>query len=410
MAFSERDVSRCREDFPALARTQDGVPLAYLDGPAGSQVPGRVIDAIAGYYKTCNANTHGAFATSRESDALIRSAREAVAAFLGAMSWREISFGANMTTLTFALSHAVGRELRPGDEIVITELDHEANRGPWLALRERGTVVREVALLPNGRLDEADLRTKVTERTKVVAVGCASNALGTVNDVALARTLTREVGAWLVVDAVHFAPHFAIDVGELAPDFLLCSAYKFYGPHVGVLYARPGLLETLRTDKLRTQDDEAPYRIETGTLNHAAIAGVKAAIEYIASWGDGASLRERIVSAMAGIGAHERALAAACAEALGRIPGVVVRGPEFGASRRAPTVSITIEGVRPVEAAAALGRRGVLVWDGDFYAARAIEALGLKERGGVLRTGVLMYNTSDEVERLIAGVAEVARR
>ena len=410
MAFCESDVPRGRQDFPALSRAQDGVPLAYLDGPAGSQVPSAVIAAISDYYRTCNANTHGAFATSRESDALILSARETVAAFLGAPSWREISFGANMTTLNFALSRAVGRELQPGDEVVITELDHEANRGPWLGLRERGGVVNEVALLPDGRLDECDLRAKITPRTKLAAIGWASNALGPVNDLRLARELTRKAGAWLVVDAVHYAPHFAVDIGGLDPDFLLCSAYKFYGPHVGILYARPGLLDRLRTDKLRTQDDAAPYRIETGTLNHAAIAGVRAAIEYIASWGDGATLRERIVSAMVGIGAHERALASFCWESLCRLPGVVVRGPEFGASRRAPTVSITIGGVRPTDAAEALGRNGVLVWDGHFYAARAIEALGLKEGGGVLRTGILMYNTRAEVERLVAGVADLARR
>ncbi len=409
MAFSERDVERCRLDFPALGRTQDGIPIAYLDGPAGSQVPSAVLDAVSGYYRTCNANTHGAFATSRESDALIRATRETVAAFLGAASWREISFGANMTTLTFALSRALGRELTSGDEIVITALDHEANRGPWLALEERGAVVREVALLPNGCLDERDLRAKITARTKVAAIGFASNALGTVNDVALARELTRQVGAFLVVDAVHYAPHFALDVSTLDPDFLLCSAYKFYGPHVGILYTRPGLLEALRTDRLKTQDDAAPYRIETGTLNHAAIAGVKAAVEYIASWGDGGTLRERIVSAMAAIGAHERTLAASCWEAFRRLKGVTVWGPDFGSGKRAPTVSITIDGVTPSQAADALGRRGVLVWDGDFYAARAIQILGLRDRGGVIRSGFLMYASRAEADRLVAGVAELAR-
>ncbi|HVN76411.1 MAG TPA: cysteine desulfurase-like protein [Thermoanaerobaculaceae bacterium] len=410
MAFAEIDVGRCRRDFPALARLQDGAPLAFLDGPAGSQVPAAVVEAVSGYYRTCNANTHGAFATSRESDALIRSAREAVAAFLGAPSWREISFGANMTTLAFALSHALARDLAPGDEVVTTELDHEANRGPWLALGERGVTVREVALLPSGELDERDLRAKITPRTRLVAIGYASNALGTVNDVPLARRLSSDVGALLVVDAVHYAPHFPLDVNALDPDFLLCSAYKFYGPHVGILYCRTGLLDRLRTYKLRTQDDASPYRIETGTLNHAAIAGVKAAVEYIASWGDGTTLRERVVSAMSGIAAHEHAVAASYWDAVRRVPGVTAWGPGFDSRRRAPTVSITIEGVRPVEAAEALGRRGVLVWDGDFYAARAIEVLGLAESGGVLRTGISMYNTREEVERLLDGVARVARR
>ncbi len=410
MGFTEGDVSRCRRDFPALARTEGGVPLAYLDGPAGSQVPSAVIEAVSHYYRTCNANTHGAFVTSRESDAGVLAAREAAATFLGAASWREISFGANMTTLAFALSHALARELKPGDEVVITELDHEANRAPWLGLRAAGAVVREVALRPDGRLDEDDLRAKIGPRTRLVAIGYSSNALGTVNDVPLARELSRAVGAWLVVDAVHYAPHFPLDVAALDPEFLLCSAYKFYGPHVGILYSRPGLLDRLRTDKLRTQDDAAPYRIETGTLNHAAIAGVRAAIEYLASWGDGATPRARLVSAMTAIAAYEHGLAAAYWENVRRVPGVTVRGPGFSSARRAPTVSITIEGVRPSDAAAALGGRGVQVWDGDFYAARAIEVLGLAERGGVLRTGISMYNTREEIERLLGGIAELAGR
>ncbi len=410
MLFSENQVERCRLDFPALARTANGVPLAYLDGPAGSQVPERVIAAVAAYYRTCNANTHGAFVTSRESDEMLQSARAAVAAFLGAPSWREVSFGANMTTLAFALAHALGREMKAGDEVVITELDHEANRGPWLGLRERGVAVREVSLLPDGRLDPADMRRKVTARTRLVAIGYSSNALGTVNDVPLARELARSVGARLVVDAVHYAPHFPLDVAALDPDFLLCSAYKFYGPHVGILYARPGALDGLGTDKLRTQENSAPYRIETGTLNHAAIAGVKAAVEYIASWGEGATLRERLVCAMTAIGAHEHALASLYWDNVTRLPGVAAWGPDFSSPRRAPTVSVTIAGVRPEAAAAALGQKGVLVWDGDFYAARAIEVLGLADGGGVLRAGISMYNTRAEVERLLAGVAELAER
>lgn len=410
MTFTETDVEKCRRDFPALERTQDGLPLAFLDGPAGSQVPTVVIEAISSYYRTCNANTHGAFVTSRESDGLVRSARETVAAFLGAASWREISFGANMTTLAFALSHALAREMRPGDEVVITELDHEANRAPWLGLRDSGVVVKEVALLPDGRLDEGDLRSKITARARLVAIGYASNALGTVNDVPLARQLSKAVGAWLLVDAVHYAPHFPLDVTDLDADFLLCSAYKFYGPHVGILYTRPGLLDRLRTDKLRTQDEASPYRIETGTLNHAAIAGVKAAIEYIASWGGGAALRERLVSAMTEIAKHEHGLAAFYWDNVSRLPGVTAWGQGFSSPLRAPTVSITIEGVRPSVAAEALGKRGVLVWDGDFYAARAIEVLGLAGGGGVLRTGVSMYNTRGEIERLLAGVAGLAQR
>ena len=408
MAFTEKECMACRKDFPALERTVHGLPLAYLDGPGGTQVPRQVIDAIAGYYRTCNSNTHGAFVTSEESDAAIQRAREAMAAFLGAPSWREISFGANMTTLNFALSHALGRAMQPGDEVVVTQLDHEANRGPWLGLRERGLVVREVTLRPDGTLDEEDMVRQVTPKTRVVALGYASNALGTVNDLPLARRLSKAVGAWLVVDAVHYAPHFPLDVVELDVDFLLCSAYKFYGPHVGILYARPGLLDRLKPDRLATQDAAAPYCIETGTLNHAAIAGVKAAVEYIAGWGEGATLRDRVAAAMEAISAWEHALAATYYSQVKMTPGVTVWGPDFSTTRRAPTVSITIDGVDPAEAARRLGERGVFVWDGHFYAARAVEALGLSGRGGLLRAGMSMYTTREDVDRLLAGVAEIA--
>jgi len=407
MPFTAADCERCRRDFPSLARTLDGVPLAFLDGPAGTQVPNAVIEAIAGYYRTANANTHGEFPTSRESDRLLQETRETVAAFLGAPDWRSVSFGQNMTTLTYALSYALARQMARGDEIVITQLEHEANRGPWLNLEERGIVVREAAIGPDGRLDADDLARQITGRTRLVAFNMASNSLGTVSDAALARRLSREVGARLLLDAVHYAAHFPLDVAALDADFLLCSAYKFYGPHVGILYTRPGLLETLQTDRLRTQDQEAPYRIETGTLNHAALAGVKAAIDYIASWGTGASLRERIVSAMREISAYEHDLGSFYYENVRRIPGVAAHGPDFS-SPRAPTVSITVNGVPPAEVAEALGDKGLQAWSGHFYGLRPLEALGLMEKGGVVRAGIVMYNTRAEVERLLEGVAEVA--
>jgi cysteine desulfurase family protein (TIGR01976 family) len=409
MPFTQADCTECRRDFPSLSRIVDGVPLAFLDGPAGTQVPEPVIAAMADYYRTSNANTHGEFPTSRETDRLLDATRETVAAFLGARSGGEISFGQNMTTLCFSLSHALAREMAPGDEIVVTALDHEANRGPWHHLRERGIVIREVALRSDGRLDAEDFARQVTARTRLVALGLASNALGTVNDAALARRLSREVGALLLLDAVHYAAHLPVDVAALDTDFLLCSAYKFYGPHVGILYARPGLLDRLRTDKLITQDDAAPFRIETGTLNHAALVGVKAAVEYIASWGEGADLRQRIVSAMSGIAEWEHGLASSYYEQVRRIPGVTVWGTDFSGPR-APTVSITIDGVHPRDAARALGEKGIQVWDGDFYAVRAIEVLGLSERGGVIRTGFAMYNTPEEIERLLAAVRELAAR
>lgn len=408
--FTNQESDACRRDFPALERRQDGLPVAYLDGPAGTQVPQSVIDAISRYYRTSNANARGRFLASRETDEVLEQSREAVAALLGAPGWREVSFGQSMTSLTFSLARALSRRLRPGDEIVITELDHEANRGPWLDLREHGIAVREVRLEPSGRLDPEDLERKITPQTKLVAMGLASNALGTVNDVERARHLCRRVGAYLLLDAVHWAPHFPLDVVGLDADFLLCSAYKFYGPHVGILYSRPGLLDRLATDHLRTQPTAAPHRIETGTLNHAAIVGVKAAIEYLASWGDGPDLRSRLLSAVAAIADYEHDLARHYYDSVRRLPGVTAWGPDFADNRRAPTVSITIDGVDPAEAARALDERAIQCRDGHFYAARAVEVLGLAERGGLLRIGISMYNTREEIERLLEAVSELAGR
>jgi cysteine desulfurase family protein (TIGR01976 family) len=408
MSNARMSLSDCRSAFPALARTLDGQPLAFFDGPGGTQVPQAVMDAVCAYYTRCNANTHGEFVTAKESDQLLLEVREKVAAFLGAPSFREISFGANMTTLAFSLSHAIARTLKPGDEVVITQLDHEANRGPWLGLAEAGAVVKEVELRPDGTLDPDDLARKIGPRTRLVALGYSSNALGTVNDLALARRLSKAVGAWLLIDAVHGAPHFPLDVVDLDTDFLLCSAYKWYGPHVGILYARPGLLEQLPTDRLRTQEPVAPYRIETGTLNHAALAGVGAAVDFLASFSDGATLRERLVRTMSALDVRERALAASYHEQVKAIPGVTVWGPDFRAARRAPTVSITVQGVSSNQVARSLAGRGLLVWDGDFYACRAIEVLGLQPHG-VVRAGISMYTTEEEVHRLVAGVAAVAR-
>src|ERR1700736_418393 len=298
MAFTAEHSERCRKDFPALQGSREGHGLVFLDGPGGSQVPTAVIQAMADFYQTCNVNTHGNFPPSREVDRRMALARETLATFLGAAAPECISFGQNMTTLNFALSAAIGRTLKAGDEILITQLDHEANRGPWLQLQERGAVIQEVKLKESGELDAADMAAKITARTKVFAIGASSNALGTVNDIALARRLTTAVGALLVVDAVHYAPHFPLDVKSLGMDFLLCSGYKFYGPHIGVLYSRPGALDRLSTDRLSVQDPAAPYRIETGTLNNAAFDGLRAAVEYLASWGDGVALRERVVDAM----------------------------------------------------------------------------------------------------------------
>ncbi len=410
MSYTAEHALRSRKDFPALQKSHDGFELAYLDGPGGSQVPAAVVEAIADVYATCNVNTHGSFAPSREVDRRMQEAREVAAIFLGAVSAECISFGQNMTTLNFSLSHAIGRTLNAaaGDEVLITQLDHEGNRGPWLALEERGIRVQEVRLLESGLLDYEDMAAKITPRTKLFALGASSNALGTVNDIALARRLTHEVGALLVIDAVHYAPHFPLDVTAMDADFLLCSAYKFYGPHVGVLYSKPGALARLPTDRLSVQDPAAPYRIETGTLNHAAIHGVRAAIDYIAAWGNGSTLRERIVDAMTGIGEYEHRLAAEYHDGVRRIRGVRVWGPDFRTRNRAPTVSITLDQRTPAEAAAVLGTKGLCVWDGNFYAARPVEVLGLEQRGGLLRTGISMYSTAAEVRRLLNAIEELS--
>ena len=407
MRLNDERVLRLREDFPALKRLLNGRPLAYFDGPGGTQVPQSVIGAVSGYYATCNANAHGQFITAQDSDRILQETREALASFLGAPSWKEISVGANMTSLAFALSRALSRRIKPGDEVVITQLDHEANRGPWLRLQEQGAVVQEIALRRDGTLDSADLARKIGPKTRLVAIGFASNALGTVNDLALARRLSREVGAWLVVDAVHAAPHFPMDAAALDPDFLLCSVYKFYGPHVGVLYSRPGLLDSLDTDCLRTQDQASPFRIETGTQNHAALAGTGAALHYLAGLGEGADLRSRLVDAMRSIRDRERGLAQAYFDQVRRIPGVTVWGPEFSDALRAPTVSITVKGHTAEVVARALGAQGVAVWDGHFYAARAVEVLGIE--GGLVRAGLSMYTTGEEVQRLLDGIAGIAR-
>lgn len=404
-----RPLSSCRADFPSLSTLVDGMPLAFFDGPGGTQVPDAVIRSISAYYERSNANTHGAFATSIRTDAVIEGARAAAADFLGARANACISFGANMTTLNFALARAIGRLIRPGDEILVTQLDHEANRGPWYGLESEGAVLREVPLLPEGRLDTEAMRALITPRTRLFALGWASNAIGTVNEVELARELTRKTGTWLLVDAVHYAPHFAIDVSALDPDFLLCSAYKFYGPHVGILYAREGLLETLPTDRLVTQDQAAPYRIETGTLNHAALAGVTAAVDYLASFGSGPSRRAQLVSAFASLGAHERALAETYASAVSAIPGVRLWGTPFDASRRSPTVSVSVEGMTAREVTEQLARRALAVWDGDFYARRAVELFGLARRGGLVRVGMAMYTIGEEVDRLVDAMKGLKR-
>ncbi len=404
--FDAAACQRCRGDFPSLARRINGHPIAYLDGPGGTQVPQAVLDAIVDCYRNRNVNTHGNFAPSSELDARLIEARTAIADLLGAAGPERVSIGQNMTTLAFSLSRALSHTIQPGDEVLITQLDHEANRGPWQLLRERGAVVREVPLLASGELDYAAMENLVSRRTRLLAMGCSSNSIGTVSDVELARRLTREAGALLIVDAVHYAPHFPLHVSALDPDFLLCSAYKFYGPHVGILYSKPGALESLTTDKLIVQEDVAPYRIETGTLNGAAIEGVGAAVDYLATFGKGANRRAALVDAIAGTSAYEHDLGRHLWESLEKLPRVRLWGVPFTTTPRAPTVSFTVDGLSSESIARALGQIGVCVWDGDFYAPRPVEILQVPGRS-LVRVGFSMYNTREEADRLVTRVASL---
>lgn len=391
---------KIRKQFPSLKRRHNGHQLIYLDGPAGTQVPNSVIEAVSDYYKTSNANSHGHFITTKETDVVLDTVRQKAAALLGASGANTISLGANMTTLNFSLSRAISRVLNPGDEILITQIDHESNRQPWLALRDKGVIVREVKLKSNGQLDYGDFQNKINERTRLVAMGYAANIFGTVNDVHLVRKMTYEVGAWLLVDAVHFAPHLTLDVSDLGCDFLLCSAYKFYGPHVGILYCKEGLLDSLPTDRLRTAYQKAPYSIETGTPNHAALAGVSAAIDFIGNFGSGDSYREKLVSGMRFIQKREGALVQRLYEGLSDNPKIKIYGPPLK-GLRAPTLAFTFEGKTASEVCQFLAQKGICAWDGHFYAIRATEVLGLLEKGGVTRMGMAIYNTEEEIDRTI---------
>jgi cysteine desulfurase family protein (TIGR01976 family) len=420
------DVNYVRSQFPALRRTVNGEPAAYFDGPGGTQTPQRVLDTVVEYLARHNANIHGFFATTEETDAIIQEAHEAAADLLGC-AWDEVSFGANMTTLNLLLAQALRRELRAGDEIVITELDHEANRGPWLQLEEHGIVVRQAPVdTVTCTLDWDAFTRLVTTKTKVVAVGYASNAVGTVNDVARAAALAHDVGALCVVDAVHYALHGPIDVRAVDCDFLLCSAYKFFGPHVGLMYARKEVSARLRPLKLVTVEDTPPSNFETGTLNHEGIAGTAAAIAFIADLGrrhmavaeaapggaarlDGLLGRRRdIVAGMIAMEAYEQPLTRGIIDELTAMKGVTVYGPPPGHPRTS-TVSFTVDGFTAIDVARTLGRRGLFVWDGHFYALRLVEKLGLLERAGLVRVGLAPYNTTAEVERLVDAVGGLAK-
>jgi cysteine desulfurase family protein (TIGR01976 family) len=397
-----------RSHFPALDRQHQGRPVAYFDGPGGTQVPRVVVDAVSDYLLHHNANTHWRYPTSAETDAALEEARRALGDFLGAAP-DEVAFGANMTTLTFHLARALGRGWGPGDEVVVTELDHHANVDPWRALeKERGLTVRVVRMRPeDGQLDWTDLERAVGPRTRLLAVGVASNALGTVNDVARAAALAHAHGALVFADAVHSAPHLLPDVRALGCDFLACSAYKFYGPHVGVLWGRRALLAVLDVPRLQPADDAPPERLETGTLNHEGIVGAGAAVDFLASLAPASSRRESLRAAFAALHERGQELVARLWQGLQAVKGVRLFGPPPTAART-PTVAFTVAGRVSEEVAEALARRAVFVSHGDFYAATAVARLG-HAADGVVRAGAACYTTAEEVDRLVAGVAELDR-
>jgi len=409
------DVSRLRQQFPSLGQVQGGRPVVFFDNPGGTQVPQMVIDAVSGYLLHDNANHDGAFATSRRSDAMLDEAHRALADMLGAASPDEIVFGANMTTLTFALSRALGRWLRAGDEIVVTHLDHDANIAPWLLLaRDVGATVRWVDFdVEDCTLRMADLAACLSPRTRIVACGYASNAVGTVNDVETVTRMAHQVGALVFVDAVQYAPHGPLDVQALGCDFLACSAYKFFGPHVGVLYGRRDQLEWLEAYKVRPAPDDLPGKFETGTLNHEGIAGTLAAVEYLAQVEPrGATRRQRLLAGMAAIQEYERGLCARLIEGLKAVPGLRIYGITDPArlDRRVPTVSFRLADLHPRRVAEALGERGIFVWDGNFYALAVTRRLGLEASGGLVRVGLVHYNTADEVDRLLEELHRLSGR
>jgi cysteine desulfurase family protein (TIGR01976 family) len=398
--------AQIRAQFPALERRHRGAPVAYFDGPGGTQVPRAVVESMEDYLYHHNANTHWRYPTSEETDALIANARIALAEFLGA-SPTEIAFGANMTTLTFHLARALGRQWGPGDTVIVTELDHHANVAPWRALeREKGISVRSVPLIPEtGQLHWATLEELLRSRPRLLAIGAASNALGTISDVARAARLARAAGALTFVDAVHFAPHEPVDVKAIGCDFLACSAYKFYGPHIGIMFARESVLRGLDVPKLAPAPETAPERLETGTLNHEGIIGAAAAVEFLTSFAAGDSRRARLARTFAELHTRGQALVGRLWNGLSGLSGVTLYGPP-PTSARTPTVAFTLDGLPADQVAERLAERAVFVSSGDFYATTVVERLGVSE--GLVRAGCACYTTEEEVDRLIEGVGTLS--
>jgi cysteine desulfurase family protein (TIGR01976 family) len=408
------DLTWVRSQFPSLSQTVDSKPAVFLDGPGGTQVPRRVIDAITDYLAANNANTSGAYATSRNTDCMIAGARAAMGDFLNCDA-DEIVIGPNMTTLTYAMSRAIGRELGPGDEIVLTLLDHDANFSPWKALEEKGVKIHAAAFNPaECTLDMHDLANKITSRTKLVAVGYASNAVGTINSVAEVVRLANKAGALSYIDAVHYAPHGPIDVRALDCDFLVCSTYKFFGPHMGVLYGKREHLQRFKPFKVRPLTDSIPNCWEWGTLNHECIAGIKACVDYWEELGRRAkpaveSRRAAILAAHEAIHLHERGMMEKMIAGLLAIPGLKFYGISDPRKfdNRCATMVVRIEGFTPLELATKLSDRGFFTWDGNYYALNVTEQLDVEKTGGFLRIGLVHYNTTEEVDRMLAAVREI---
>ena len=424
MALTQQAVSELRIEFPALQQSAAGRPLLFLDGPGGTQVHGSVIDAMSRYLIEANSNVHGGFLYSDRTDETVLKARQAMADFVNAPEPNEIVFGPNMTTLTFNISRAIGSTLAPGDEVVVTHLDHDGNISPWLALQERGVVIRWVDIDPaDCTLLPDALEAAITPRTKLVAMGYASNATGTINDVRWAADLAHAVGAWLYVDSVHYAPHGPIDVQAIDCDFLVCSAYKFFGPHQGILYGRLELLEQLPAYKVRPAANIPPHKFETGTGNFEAMAGITAAVDYLASLGErfGSELapefpgfdgrRRDLKAGMAAIRDYEAGLCRQLLAGMQNIDGLRIYGitdPER-LHQRVPTVSFTMEGLTPIEISRRLAAANIFAWEGNFYALAVTERLGLEDQGGLLRVGLVHYSTAEEVDALLGQLEDMPR-
>ncbi|HEU0370138.1 MAG TPA: cysteine desulfurase-like protein [Candidatus Acidoferrum sp.] len=414
-ASHDFDIAWVRKQFPSLQLQVNGQPAAFLDGPAGTQVPRQVMDAVQKYFLEANANTYGGFLTSRRTNEVIAAARAAMADLFHCAP-DEVVFGQNMTTITLGLSRAIARELQPGDEILLTTLDHDANFSPWAALAEKGVVIRKVDIRESDcTLDLDDLKSKLNEKTKLVAVGYASNVVGSINPVAEITKAAHAAGALCFIDAVHYAPHGPVDVKALDCDFLVCSPYKFFGPHMGTLYGKKHLLEKFTPYKVRPATDTVPECWETGTQVQELIAGIHAAVEYIAELGRRCdpsvkARREALLAAYRSTVAYERALVTRLIEGLLAMPGLRFFGitdPQR-VEERCSTVSFRLAKGAPTDAATFLGDRGIFTWDGNFYALNLTERLGVEQHGGVLRVGLVHYNTADEVDRLLAALREFA--